>query len=68
MLDKYDPTTVDLCRKAIERSKKLAETLLQAGMFRAGGNFTAVAAQLADNKKWLWHGPLSTTWRPRNLG
>ena len=34
MLDKYDPTTVDLCRKAIERSKKLAETLLQAGMFR----------------------------------
>jgi hypothetical protein len=57
MLDKYDPTTLDMCRKVLERSVKLGESLLQQGMFRGGGgNFTAVAGQLADNHKWLWHG------------
>ncbi len=58
MLDKYDPTTIDLCRKVLERSTRLAEELLKEGMFRVprGGNFTAVARELNDNKKWLWHG------------
>ncbi len=61
MLDKYDPTLIDLCRKVLERSKKLAEQLLKRGMFRPegrrpDGNFTAVAAELSDNRKWLWHG------------
>ncbi|MBA2283081.1 MAG: hypothetical protein H0W25_17865 [Acidimicrobiia bacterium] len=58
MLDKYDPTTIDLCRKVLERSTRLAEELLKGGMFRPprGGNFTGVARDLSDNKKWLWHG------------
>src|SRR5437660_1427105 len=53
MLDKYDPTLIDLCGKVIARSKNLAEQLLQNGMMRRGGNFTAVAANLSDNQKWL---------------
>jgi len=57
MLDKYDPTTVDMCRKVLKRSTKLAETLLEKGMLRGGkGNFTALARDLSDNRKWLWHG------------
>jgi hypothetical protein len=56
-LDRYDPTTLDVCRKVLERSVKLAESLLQQGMYRSGrGNFTALARELANNKKWLWHG------------
>lgn len=56
-LDRYDPTTLDVCRKVLERSVKLAESLLQQGMFRDGrGNFTALARELNNNKKWLWHG------------
>lgn len=55
MLDKYDPTMIDICRKVIARSNKLAEELLQRGMFRRGGNFTATAAELANNRKWLQH-------------
>jgi len=55
MLDKYDPTLLEVCRRAIERSTKMAEELLQRGMFRRGGNFTAVAADLSNNKKWLQH-------------
>lgn len=55
MLDKYDPTRIEVCRKAIERSTKMAEELLKRGMFRRGGNFTAVAADLSNNQKWLQH-------------
>lgn len=55
MLDKYDPTLLDVCLKVIARSKKLAEELLQNGMMRRGGNFTAVAADLSNNQKWLQH-------------
>ena len=55
MLDKYDPTLLEVCRKAILRSTKMAEELLKRGMFRRGGNFTAVASDLSDNKKWLQH-------------
>ena len=56
-LDKYDPTTIDICRKVLERSVKVGESLLGQGMFRGGkGNVTDVARQLADNRKWLWHG------------
>jgi hypothetical protein len=55
MLKKYDPTLLDICNKVINRSTKLAEELLKRGMFREGGNFTATAAELSDNQKWLQH-------------
>lgn len=56
LLDKYDPTTLDVCRKVLERSSRLAHDLLEQGMFRAGGDCAAVARELSDNRKWLWHG------------
>jgi len=55
MLDKYDPTLLEICRKVIERSSKLGEELLRRGMFRNGGNFTAAAANLSNNHFWLEH-------------
>ncbi|MGH2635123.1 MAG: SDH family Clp fold serine proteinase [Actinomycetota bacterium] len=55
MLKKYDPTLLDICRKVITRSTKLAEELLQRGMFRGGGNYTATASELSNNRKWLQH-------------
>jgi hypothetical protein len=55
MLDKFDPSMVDLCRKVLERQKKLAEDLLRQGMFRNGGNWTLPASELAKNQKWLVH-------------
>jgi hypothetical protein len=57
LLTKYDPALLDMCRKALERSRKFAENSLKKGMFRdQAGNFTAVAADLTDNSRWLSHG------------
>jgi hypothetical protein len=57
LLSKYDPALLDMCRKALERSRRFAENSLKKGMFRdQGGNFTAVAADLNDNARWLSHG------------
>lgn len=57
LLSKYDPALLDMCRKALERSRRFAENSLKKGMFRdQGGNFTAVAADLTDNARWLSHG------------
>ena len=57
LLSKYDPALLDMCRKALIRSRKFAESSLKKGMFRDhGGNYTAVAADLTDNARWLSHG------------
>lgn len=57
LLSKYDPALLDICRKALERSRRFAEKSLRSGMFRdQSGNFTAVATDLADNARWLSHG------------
>lgn len=60
MLSKLDPATVKLCRAACDRAQKFAESQLQSGMFRFGkpGNFTKIAAELMDTKKWLSHGQM----------
>ncbi len=68
MLDKYDPTMVDVCRKVIERSRKLAEELLRSGMHRSGGNFTALALEIANNRKWLEHSVPIDSLEAKRLG
>jgi hypothetical protein len=52
LLSKCDPAMLDLCRQALERSRKLAEDLLKRGMLR-DGSWTKVAFDLTDNKRWL---------------
>lgn len=60
MFSKFDPAFVKLCRAACDRALKFAETQLQTGMFRFGnpGNFTQIASELMDTKKWLSHGQM----------
>lgn len=60
MLSKLDPATVKLCRSACDRAQQFAESQLQSGMFRSGqpGNFTKIAKELMDTKKWLSHGQM----------
>lgn len=57
LLDRFDPVLIPACRAALDRSRRYAEEALKTGMFRGGtGNYTAVAADLADTKRWLTHG------------
>lgn len=60
MLSKLQPERLVLFEGVKERAKRLAEKHLQEGMFRRGqpGNFTAIAAELIDTKKWLTHGQM----------
>lgn len=60
MLGKLDPAFLKLCRAACDRALKFAESQLQTGMFRLGqpGNFTQIASDLMDTKKWLSHGQM----------
>jgi ATP-dependent protease ClpP protease subunit len=59
MLGKLDPATVKLCEAARYRALTFAETQLKQGMFRlVGGNYTDIAAQLMDTKRWLSHGQM----------
>ena len=52
LLSKCDPAMLDLCRQALERSRRLAESLLKKGMLR-DGSWTKVALDLTDNDRWL---------------
>lgn len=52
LLSKCDPAMLDLCRQALERSRRLAESLLKKGMLR-DGSWTKVALDLTDNERWL---------------
>lgn len=57
MLGKLDPATVKLFTSVRDRATKLAEKQLKEGMFQGGtGNFTKIAADLIDTKRWLSHG------------
>ena len=60
MLAKLQPERLVLFEGVKKRAKRLAEKHLQEGMFRRGqpGNFTAIAADLIDTKKWLTHGQM----------
>lgn len=57
MLSKLDPATVKLFEAWRDRARKFAEAQLRLGMFRnTPGNYTKIAAELTDTKKWLSHG------------
>lgn len=59
MLSKLDPATLKLFEAARDRARKFAEDQLREGMFRSvPGNFTQIAAQLMDTKRWLSHGQM----------
>lgn len=57
LIAKFDPALLDMCRKALARSRKFAERFLREGMFRGEtANFTAIASKLNSNAEWLSHG------------
>jgi Serine dehydrogenase proteinase len=59
MLNKLDPATLKLFEAVRDRARRLAEDQLKLGMFRTGpGNFTSIASQLIDTKRWLTHGQM----------
>lgn len=58
MLGKLDPATVKLFEAVRERARKFAEDQLKRGMFKTGGNFTQIAFDLIDTKRWLTHGQM----------
>lgn len=58
MLGKLDPATVKLFEAVRERARRFAETQLQRGMFRKGGNWTQAALELIDTKRWQSHGQM----------
>ena len=55
-LDKYDPTTIDICRKVLERSVKVGSRSGPGHVQGREGKRDGRCWQLADNRKWLWHG------------
>lgn len=68
LLSKCDPALLDLCRQAIQRSRKLAERLLKQGMLQ-DGSYTKVAADLTNNEHWLsQHGAVIDYQDAINLG
>lgn len=59
MLAKFDPATIKLFEAVRDRARKFAEDQLKTGMFRLKpGNFTAIADQLLNTKRWLSHGQM----------
>jgi hypothetical protein len=52
LLSKFDPSLLDLCRKALLGSRRLTETLLKRGMLKDGA-WTAVGEALTDNSRWM---------------
>ena len=59
MLGQLEPATVKLFEAVRDRARTFAENQLKRGMFRSTtGNFTSIAAQLMDTKRWLTHGQM----------
>lgn len=69
MLGKLDPATVKLFEAARDRARQFAETLLKRGMFRTvPGNWSKVASELLDTKKWQSHGQMISADAAFDLG
>jgi hypothetical protein len=69
LLAKFDPALLDMCRKAVARSRKFAEKFLREGMFRGStANYTAIASSLSDNAKWLSHGAVINADDAKSIG
>ena len=69
LLTKFDPALLDMCRKALARSRKFAEKFLREGMFRGEtANYTDIATSLSNNAKWLSHGAVINADDAENIG
>jgi hypothetical protein len=69
MLSKLDPATVKLFESVRDRARKFAEDQLKRGMFRTtSGNFTQIASDLIDTKRWLSHGQMIAWQDAKQLG
>lgn len=58
MLGKLDPATVKLFEAVRERARRFAESHLQRGMFKNGGNWSQAADALLDTLRWQSHGQM----------
>lgn len=57
LVEKFDLVQLDMCRKALLRSRRFAEKFLREGMFRGqNANITHIASKLNSNADWLSHG------------
>jgi hypothetical protein len=68
LLKTYDPAFLNLCRLALERSRQLAEDLLKRGMLRNQAEWSTVAYELTDNKRWLEHSAVIDSASASTLG
>lgn len=69
MLSKFDPARVKLFEAARARVREFAENQLKYGMFRSGqGNFTKIASDLIDTKRWLLHGQMISHEAAKDIG
>ncbi|MGW1341373.1 SDH family Clp fold serine proteinase [Kribbella sp. NPDC002412] len=69
LVAKFDPALLDMCRKALARSRKFAEKFLREGMFRGEmANVTEMAGKLNSNAEWLSHGAVVNADDARTLG
>lgn len=66
MLNKLDPATVKLYEAARRRAQIFAEEQLQRGMRVA--NFTKIASELIDTKRWLSHGQMISSQDAKQMG
>jgi len=59
MLNKLEPSTVKLFQAVRDRARGFAEDQLKRGMFRTvAGNYTQIADQLINTKRWPSHGQM----------
>ncbi len=68
MLAKIEPAMVKRFEAALERAGKIAERHLKHGMFRNGGNYTAVPRDLLDTKRWRSHAQMISCQDAKDLG
>jgi len=69
MLSKLDPATVKLFEAVRDRARTFAENQLKLGMFRSGvGNYTKIASDLIDTRRWLSHGQMISFQDARQIG
>jgi hypothetical protein len=69
LIAKFDPVLLDMCRKALDRSRKFAEDLLRAGMYRGqSANVTEIAGKLSSKDTWLSHGAVISPEDAQTIG
>lgn len=69
LLQQLDPALIDYCKKAIDRSKVLAEEMLSTYMLKsAPSKAKEIAGKLADTKRYPSHGALITAEEAKEMG